>query len=970
MRFLAIIELKNGIDKYWRSRTIATKNAIPPEQKHMIRSNLFNGTLEEHDSQFALHNALVLAKVIRIDFPDEWPAALDNIIYELKTSHEGDNDHTLAGALLMLLQVVKELGTARLSKSQRALQTITPQLVQVLAEIYDAKTRLWLAFGTNHQGDKTKATVAMEISLRAFKILRRLLILGYREPHKDEFVQQIWSFSQSQFGQLLSLMNEEYPAIAKHILQFTKLHNEMASTHPSSFAALPGSSDLVRAYWSLVASFSLVFGESEGLRQRDSTNVTELSPAGPFKEKLALKGLLLMRSCIRLAHHPVQSIRYRSKEDTREQQEAIKAIKSQIFSDDFVRSAAETIITHLLVFRKSDMDAWEDDPQEWELQEENQGNAYEFEVRPCAERLFLDLFTHYKDLLLEPLLGYFNAARNPDASIAVKEAVYTTMGLAAAHIVRHFDFDDFLKSVIATDAAQTAPMCQILRRRIAILLSQWVPIKISSETRPLVYEIFKHLLNSQDSHNEIVVRITAARQLKQVVDEFEFDQNSFAIHAPQILKELINLVQLAEAEETKLAVVMTLRSIITRMDTTIVPFSELVMNVLPEIWSSAGDLGFMLKQAVMTILQSLVASMRSDFQRYQPLVLPLIAETTQEGSDSALHLIDEGLEFWHGLLQNSQPPLSPDLISLSSVAIEQLASQNDNAEILMEIVGCYIVLAPQSLLSDHYRQPLLKSLLASLDNKHRSQVLLTAEYVEITLRLSHQIGGEQGFHILMRDVVEVGFLKHLLEGIRDAYEAHQTSGPKRKQSRLDSNNLACYLTILARIAIIDPSTFVAMLGVLGPIESIWEWLSIEWFSNFDSMAEIDKLKLNLLGITRLLELPQPMAGLVLRKLQDYISMWTSVICQLWDDDSPGHDVLYTTDKIPTTEWDTSKDLARRELHSTDPIRTTVAYGFVKERLQGLANTVGEQTFQEWLANIDKDVLAGFQDLENRRPVPA
>ena len=219
--------------------------------------------------------------------------------------------------------------------------------------------------------------------------------------------------------------------------------------------------------------------------------------------------------------------------------------------------------------------------------------------------------------------------------------------------------------------------------------------------------------------------------------------------------------------------------------------------------------------------------------------------------------------------------------------------------------------------------------------------------------------------MLMKDVVEIGFLKHLLEGIRDAYEAHQTSGPKRKQPGLDSHNLACYFNILARIASIDPSTFAAMLSTLGPIESIWEWLSIEWFSSFDTMAEIDKLKLNLLGTTRLLELPRPMAGLVLGKLQDYLSMWTSVIHQLWDADSPGHDVLYTTEKAPATEWDTSRDIVKRELHSTDPVRTTVAYAFVGERLQGLAHIVGEQTFQEWLANVDKEVLAGFQELEKK-----
>ncbi|KAI1152697.1 putative importin 11 [Nemania diffusa] len=961
IRFLAIIQLKNGIDNCWRAHTI--KNAIQPAEKQLIRSRLLRGSIQEPDSQLALHNALVVAKIVRIDFPGEWPDVLDNLVTHLRELR--NDDQSLAGALLILLRIVKELGTARLLKSQKALQAMTPALSQVLGEIYDAKTKLWLPFISSGQGDERSAVAAMGNSLTAFRILRRLLIVGYEFPHRDELVRQIWSFSQSQLGQLLNMVNDKYPLLGKHLLQFTKLHIDMASSHPASFAALPGSPDLARAYWNLVAEFSLVFGQSEGIRQGSSSSEAKSSVEGPLLERLALKGLLLMRACVRMTHRPVQTLRYRSKADAQEQQEAVAAIKLQLFTDDFVNQMARTIITHLLVFRKADMDAWEEEPQEWEQREESQGNAYEWEVRPCAEKLFLDLLIKYKNLLLEPLLAYFATAQDPQASITTKEAVYTTMGLAAALVEGTFDFDSLVKSVVAADAVQTIPMCQILRRRIAILLSQWVPVRISKETRPLVYDIFKHLLNSNDPHNDIVVRITAARQFKAVVDEFDFDETSFTPRAPDVLKELINLIQTVEIDETKLVIIETLRSLISRMDSSVTQFSDLVMGALPGIWSSAGELGYMMKQAVLTILLSLVSAMKADSQRYHHLVLPLITEATQQESEAFVYLIEEALDLWVNLLQNSQPPLLGELLSLANVAINQLTDQNDHVETCITIVGSYIALAPQTLLEDQYRQPLLRSLLASLDTKRHEHVNVTTRYIEMILRLSHQLGGDHGFQQLLQDVVQTGFLKHLLEGIHDAYEAHQTSGPKRRQSRLTPFCLSSYFTILSRIAVIDPSTFVAMLGALGPIESVWGWLGVEWFSCFDSMAEPDRLKLNLLGVTRLLELPQPMAGLALGKLQDYLSMWTSVLCQIWDDDSPGYDGLYSTEKPPSTEWDTYKDVVERELYATDPIRTVISYAFVKERLQGLAHIVGEQTFQEWLGNADKEVLAGFQGLENK-----
>jgi hypothetical protein len=484
----------------------------------------------------------------------------------------------------------------------------------------------------------------------------------------------------------------------------------------------------------------------------------------------------------------------------------------------------------------------------------------------------------------------------------------------------------------------------------------------------LVYEIFKHFLNSSDPNNDIVVRITAARQFKAVVDEYGFDEVLFRPFAPVVLKELITLVQIVEVDETKLAIIETLRSLITRMDTEVTQFSDLVMGALPTIWGSPGDLGFMMKQAVLVILQTVTIAMRADSQRYHPLILPLIAEATQVGSDLYIYLIEEALDLWSKLLQHSQPPLSPELLTLAGVAIKLLSDKNEQALTCVSIVGTYVALSPETLLGIHYRQPLLQSLSVSLDSTSNEQMNLTTKYLEMTIRLSHQLGGGQGFQLLMRDVVETGFLTKLLEGIRDAYEAHQTSGPKRRQSRLGSLALSNHFAILSRIAVIDPSTFVAMLETIGPVGSVWNWLITEWFSIFDSIAGPDRLKLNMLGITRLLELPQPMAGLVLAKLQDYFAMWTSIICQIWDDDAPGHDTMFITDEPPPTAWDTPKDVIERKLYTTDPVRTVISHTFVKERLQGLIQTVSEQTFQECLGNVDKDVIAGFQGLENRSSV--
>ncbi|KAI1328894.1 putative importin 11 [Xylariaceae sp. FL0255] len=968
IRLLAIIQLKNGIDRFWRHHTI--KNAIPPAEKHMIRSNLFRGTIEEPDQQLALHNALVLAKIARIDFPDDWPECLDDAMAHLTSAKE--NDERLGRALIILLRVVKELGSARLRKSQTALQASTPALLRILCEIYGTKTSIWIAALTSGQAPPT---ASMNNSLVAFKILRRLMTMGYEFPHRDEIVRQVWTFSQAQFGQLLPVVNDQYPIIGKHLLQFTKLHIEMADSHPASFCALPDSVNLVRTYWDLVTQFSVVFANSDGIRQTGGSSDASKSRAeGPLLEKLALKGLLLIRSCIKMTHKPVQTIKYRSKEDVQEQKDAVAQVKAELFTEQLIGSIVETIITQFFLFRKADMEAWEEDPQEWEHQEESQVNAYEWEIRPCAEKLFMDILIYYGRSLLAPLLTYFARLQDPQTSIIDREAIYTAMGIGAhllhdvtAHLINDtaFEFDPVLRSTVVADVQQNDPLSKILRRRIAILLSQWAQVRIEPTSQSTVYEIFRRLLVPTDPANDIVVRITAARQFKAVVDDFSFDSSIFQPFAPEVLKELLALTEIAEVDDTKLAITETLRSLITRMETGVTELSELIISALPSIWDAAGEMGHLMKQAVLAILQNLVIAMRTESQRYHHLMAPLIAQATEPESELRLYLMDDALELWSLLLQQSQASLSSDCLNLANIALAQLGEMNEFNPSLLSIVGSYLTLAPQSLLDDPLRDPLLRSLSGSLDVKDREQIAKASEYIQLVMTLSHKYGGIQGFQLVMRNVMEIGLLRKLLEGIHDAYDARQTSGPKRRSSRLERPALNEYLSILARIALIDPATFMEMIGSVGAVESVWTWLSDEWFYSFDTMSSPTQIKLNVLGTARLLELPQPTADLFLPKLQDYISTWTGVITQLWtNEDNVGHDTLVWTEPPEQSEWDTPKDMIERELAREDPVHTQATFGFTESRLKSLRESVGAMVYNEWISNVDKSVVKSYYNAGN------
>lgn len=967
MRFLAVIQLKNGIDKYWRNLN-QPRQVLKMDEKFRIRERLFQGTIDEPDKMLAMHNALVAGKIVRLEFPATWPDAITSIIELLRAYKDGDQRH-LSGALQLLLRVTKELFTARLKRVQEALHRATPELLFVLCDIYSAKSTLWTEFLSSGQGNEADAGLAMHNSLTSLKILRRLIITGYDAPSDDSTVEQFWASSQSQFGQLLDFANRDSSSLAqyheiigKHLIQLTKLHVNTAQTQPVSFSTLPNSLSLVHAYWDLVSKFAEVFDKSGGIRQGAGSSATAKAKVeGPLLERLALRGLLLLRACVRITFQGVQTFKYQTAETKARQEQAKAAIKAELFKDDFVIQMVNCIITHLLVFRRADLEAWEEDPEEWEQQEQSEGNAYEWEVRPCAEKLFLDLLTNFKSLLVPPLLSYFQTAQDPQAEIATKEAVYTAMGLAAAHIFTVFDFDAVLASNLAHDAQQQGPLYKVLRRRIAILISQWAPVKMTDAGRPLAYQIFRHFLNPSDQANDLVVRITAARQLRWIVDELGFDIDLFLPYAPDTLTQLIQLIQNVEVDETKLAILESVRILVTRMESHAAQFGDQLMSALPGVWEGSGADDYMVKQAVIAIFTALVMGMGSDAQRYQSLMVPLLSEAANPGSDLHLPLIDESLELWNAILMQSNAPLGSEVMELAGLALPLLEYATETACQALSVVESYVLMAPEAMLEDKLRGPTISALSGTLDAKSRDQVRVGTVCVEYMIRAAAELGGSSGVSIVIQDIYATGPLDKILTNLQDAWEARRTSGPNRRVSRLNVITQGDYFSILSRLALADAGLFVQMISSVGKLEQVWDWLSSEWFGYLFSSDRIEQQKLYLLGLTRLLELPSPMHELVLGKLQDYFSMWTMVITDLQDGEASGTDMLLRREP-EDTEYDTPKIVRARQMRDRDPVYSVVVFPFVAPRLQELvARAGGEAAFEgQWAVNVDKEVLMGFK----------
>lgn len=86
VRYLAIIQLKNGIDKYWRKtapkyvigislrrgHANTCESAIKAEEKEHIKTRALEAGIVEPAPLLALHNSLMIAKIMRFEFPHDW----------------------------------------------------------------------------------------------------------------------------------------------------------------------------------------------------------------------------------------------------------------------------------------------------------------------------------------------------------------------------------------------------------------------------------------------------------------------------------------------------------------------------------------------------------------------------------------------------------------------------------------------------------------------------------------------------------------------------------------------------------------------------------------------------------------------------------------------------------------------------------------------------------------------------------
>ena len=969
LRYICAIQIKNGVEKYWRK--MAT-NAITKEEKDLIKSRCIDAGLREPDDRLSLQNALFVAKLVRYDFPHDWPDAIHRVM--IKTNQAVHEDE-VGRCLQILLYVIKELATARLQRNRTNLQATAPEIFSTVATKFVGYVTEWMEQLTQSgQVDRTALMSRMPQSLLCMRVVRRLLVSGYQHPNRDVDVAQFWTIMNTKLNQILALLQHDLPRetkylLERHVMQFAKLHLDMARSSPAGFALLPDSVGLAKSYWNLISYFGRSFGSSTLADPNAPRSVGDKDDEVSILEKISLKGLLLLRACAKMVYDPVHTFRFRHPEDKEEEKRSKAIIRADLLTDAFAQEVMETLVTRFFVYRPRDLREWQEEPDEWERREEGEGDVWEFSVRSCSEKLFLDVVINHKDVLVEPLLRVFESVANiSNTDIFLKDSIYGAIGLAAPVLEKSLDFDAFLSSTLVPEVQKEGPGYNILRRRIAIILGQWLPVKEGLD-RALVYQIFQYLLDETKELNDQVVRVTAGRQLANVIDPFEFTAALFVPYAADILKKLMKLVHDVEPAETKLSLLTTVSIAVTKMEHHISPFADLIMSSLPPLWDQAGE-EYLLKQSILGILSGLVTSMKQDSQKYTSLIVPLIHGSIEPNSETRQYLLEEALDLWSSVLENTPQPCPPEIAGLASHLFPMFDSASDTLIKALEVTEVYTYLNPERILSSKAQffsawAPLLTSIKIP-------GVMQVTGLIELLIRQAFALGADSAVEQVSQALYEYNIIHTLLLGLKDAHSAHQTTGPNKAYSHLDSQVETEYLSILARIALASPPLLLSMLATFDTESGTTggdtlHWLLEEWFSHFDDLISPDRKKLSCLALTALLS--SSASPTVLKSLQSLMSVQTDTITELMDAETGADSLVMWPRADARTNGDeswseTSAEFLKRELLLQDPVRRVDIRDHVRGSMGSvIRNCGGEARFREqWLVNVDQDVVRAFGEL--------
>lgn len=959
IRWLAVIQFKNGVEKFWRSTRI---NAINKDEKISIRGRLFD-LIDEQNNQLSIQNAQAAAKIARLDFPVEWPNLFEQLEQLLSNDHIVRNTVKAYNILVHVNQIIKVIGAARIGRCRPAMQSKMPLIFPLVVRIYYESFERW----TSSQGVTGDNLSNLQVSYMSLKVLRRIVTEGYERPHKDESVCEFMKLIVAHFDLLVSHQEnfKEVDIYEKFIRCYGKLFYNLITSSPANFILLPCSTQILITYTSLLFDKApLVYNEKS-------------DECGDFWEQTAIRGFLILKRVFNFIHKKGAVI-LKARSDKVSIDESIKRISTEFLNEQLVTKLVDILMKWYLKLRPCDLENWSMDPEEWI--NEQMATSYEYQIRPCAENFFQDLINTFPELLVPYLLNKIeNEAANLSNSLEdflTKDAIYASFQLSASAVSEMVDFDRLLVEVFlpeATSSNASKDQLNVIRRRTCLIINEWCTIKCSDESKRLCYELFTNILMTEEDK---VVLLTCVKSLRTMIDDWNFNKDIFQPFLVNIVVILLRkLLPSVSLTETRLYILNTLSDIIIQTKPLI--SENLLMEVLqlvPKLWevSTNNSSESILSNALIRLLRHLVTSLGVQSHLTWSIAIPVVAEACNPSSSHYQLLNEDGYELWGVLLQNysSQgPKLDPEFYQLLPFLEYGVETHTEILPTLLEIIKSYaLILNNEEFFSSPTFSQIFSLISLYLLKLRDDSFHLILEIWEI-LVLSNEANNED---VLLQSFFSSNVLKAIFDSIF-------------KEASLSSYQRIQVIQIVARIAYVNPQDLMSFLSSyhqstptsmeiqslpaadrlcisrdISFDEAVNKFISI-WLSDFKDLFDPKIKKVHILGFSSLLR-----TGLVsvLSNFQAIASQWIDMLEEINESSDGDCEKYHLNDLVTPQSIDfhplTAEQYRYHDLcKNNDPVHNISLKEFISRILQFMENNLGSQ-HQEFLKNVDPKLIENIK----------
>ncbi|XP_058025657.1 importin-11 isoform X5 [Ahaetulla prasina] len=913
VRWLAVLYFKNGIDRYWRRMAV---HALSEEEKSTLRAGLI-ANFNEPVNQIATQISVLIAKVARLDCPRQWPELIPILVESVKI----EDDLRQHRALLTFYHVTKTLASKRLAADRKLFYDLASGIYSFTCSLWNHHTDTFLQQICVR--DETTMSNSLERTLLSLKVLRKLTVHGFVEPHKNI---EVMGFLHAVFVRLKQFLecsknietdNACRDRLEKTIILFTKVLLDFLDQHPFSFTSL--------IQRSLEFSVSYVFTEAG---------------EGVVFERFIVQCMNLIKMIVKnYAYKPSKNI-----EDSSPETLEAHKIKASFFTYPTLTEICRRLVTQYFLLTEEELTMWEEDPEGF-IVEETGGDSWKYSIRPCTEVLFIDIFHEYNQTLTPVLLEMVHSLQGPinmddTHALLIKDAVYNAVGLAAYELFDSVDFDQWFKTQLLAELQVIQNRYKPIRRRVIWLIGQWISVKFKPDLRPMLYEAICNLLQDED----LVVRIETATTLKLAVDDFEFRTDQFLPYLESMFTLLFKLLQEVRECDTKMHVLHVLSCVIERVSMQIRPYVACLVQYLPLLWKQSEEHN-MLRCAILTTLIHLIQGLGAESKNLYTFLLPIIQLSTDVSQPPHVYLLEDGLELWLVTLENS-PCLTPELLRIFQNMSALLELSSENLRICFKIINAYLFLSSTEFLQI-YSSDLCRSFCEILKDVTTEGQVQVLKVVENVFKVNPVLGPEM-FQPLLPSVI-----RGIVQGERYPVE------------------MSTYLGVIGRILLQNKSFFSLLLNQMAcefnqePDHLLGHIIEM-WVDRMDNITQPERRKLSALALLSLLPsdnsiVQDKFCGIINISVEGLHDVMTEDIETRTFKDCMLMSSFEEPKVIEEEEPPTEQDKRKKMLALKDPVHSVSLQQFVYEKLKAQQELLGEQSFQALMETVDTEIVAQLQD---------